>query len=126
MKRIWFGAALLCVMLILGLGSSRLMERIHMRQSEDLAHAAECAMEDNWAGAEKYLQSARREWNRNRALIAGLSDHEPMDQAEGLFAQLEIFVAVRDAVSFGSTCRYLSSQLEALGKSHSLILPNLF
>ena len=126
MKRIWFGVALLFVMLILGLGSSNLMERIHENQAEDLSRAAECAMADNWAGAEKYLQSARREWDRNRSLISGLSDHEPMDQAEGLFSQLEVFAASRDRVSFGSTCRYLSSQLEALGKSHSLSLPNFF
>lgn len=126
MKRIWFGVVLLGVLLILGLGSSNLLERIHESQSEDLIRAAECAMEGNWAGAGKYQQSVRREWDKHRSLVAALSDHAPMEQVEGLFAQLEVFAASQDTVSYSSTCRYLSSQLDALGNAHSLTLPNLF
>lgn len=126
MKRIWFGAALLAALLILGFGSSSLMERTHMAQAKDLSRAAELAEEGNWSGAENFAAAARREWDRKRPLIAGLCDHEPMDQVEGLFAQLEVFAQSRDAVSFRSCCVYLVRQLEALGKSHSLNLQNFF
>ena len=126
MKRIWFGAALLILLLALGLGSSALMERTHLAHAEDLNRAAELAMEGNWAGAANFAEAAKREWNKKRMLVAALSDHEPMDQIEGLFAQLEVFTEIQDAASFGSTCRYLASQLEALGKSHSFNLQNLF
>ena len=36
MKRIWFGAALLILLLALGLGSGALMEQTHQAQAEDL------------------------------------------------------------------------------------------
>ena len=58
MKRIWFGAALLVILLILGLGTGALMERAHMGQSKDLARAAELALEGNWAGAENFAAAA--------------------------------------------------------------------
>lgn len=126
MKRIWFGAALLAALLILGFGSSSLMERTHLAQAEDLTRAAELALEGNWSGAENFTGAARREWDKKRPLIAALSDHGPMDQIEGLFSQLETFAQAEDAVSYSSTCVYLARQLEALGKSHSLTLPNFF
>ena len=126
MKRIWFGAALLIALLALGFGSGELMDQTHLVQAEDLNRAAELAMEGNWAGAKNFTGAARREWDKNKMLVAALSDHEPMDQIEGLFAQLEVFAATQDAASFCSTCRYLASQLEALGKSHSFNLQNLF
>ena len=126
MKRIWFGAALMAVLLILGLCSSALMERSHLSQAEDLDQAAILALNGNWAEAETTFSNARQRWNQRRSIIAGLCDHEPMDQIEGLFSQLEVYAVSRDAVSFSSSCVYLAKQLEALGKSHSLNLPNFF
>lgn len=126
MKRIWFGAVLMAALLMLGFGSSTLMERTHMAQVKDLDRAAELALEGNWGGAENFAAAARREWDKKRPLIAGLCDHEPMDQIEGLFAQLEVFALEQDTVSFSSCCAYLARQLEALGKSHSLNLQNFF
>ena len=126
MKRIWFGAGLLIALLILGLGSSTLMEKTHFSQAKDLRRAAELSMEGNWAGAKNFSDAARREWDKQKSVIAGLCDHEPMDQAESLFAQLEVFASLKDATSFSSTCLFLASQLEALGKSQQLNLPNFF
>ena len=126
MKRIWFGAALLAVLLILGFGSSTLMERSHLVQAEELNHAATLALNGNWTEAETTFSHARDRWNQRRSIIAGLCDHEPMDQIEGLFAQLEVYALSRDAVSFSSSCVYLAKQLEALSKSHSLNLQNFF
>lgn len=124
MNRIWFGAALLAVLLLLGFGSSTWMEKTHFSQAADLSRAAELALEGNWTGAENFAGAARREWNKRRPFVAALSDHGPMDQIEGLFAQLETFAAAQDTVSYSSTCVFLASQLEALGKSHSFNLQN--
>lgn len=126
MNRIWFGAALLVILLALGLGSSALMERTHLAQAENLTRAAALALQGDWAGAEKLTSATRKEWDRKQSLLAALSDHEPMDQVEGLLSQLEVFAGMQDAASFSSTCVYLARQLEALGKSHSLNLPNFF
>lgn len=125
MNRIWFGAALLAVLLVLGFGSSAFMERIYTAQAKDLTRAAELALEGNWAGAENFAGAARREWDKRRPITAALSEHGPIDQAEGLFAQLEAFAKAKDAALYSSACLQLASQLEALGQSHSLNLQNL-
>ncbi len=125
MKRIRFGAALLIALLILGFWSSNFMERTHFSQAEQLNRAAELALEGHWAAARQRAATAQRDWDKNRGVIAALSDHGSMDHVEGLFAQLEAFAEEEDAVSYSSTCLYLARQLEALGKSHSLNLENL-
>ena len=126
MKRIWFGAALLGALLVLGIFSAALMEDPHLTQVARLERAAELAASGNWQGAESAFSEAKALWEKRSAIIAGLSDHEPMDQIEGCFAQLEVFLGMHDAASFCGACRYLAKQLEALGKSHSFNLQNFF
>lgn len=126
MKRIWFGAALLGALLVLGIFSAALMEETHLTQASQLERAAELAASGNWQGAESAFSEAKTIWEKRSAIISGLSDHEPMDQIEGCFAQLEVFLGTRDPVSFCGSCRYLAKQLEALGKSHSFNLQNFF
>lgn len=125
MKRIWFGAAMLVVLLILGFGSGAFMERTHTAQSKDLTRAAELALEENWAGAENFVGAVRREWDKKQPFIAALSEHTPIDQAEGLFAQLEAFAKTKNAALYSSTCLQLARLLESLGQSHRLNLQNL-
>lgn len=126
MKRIWFGVALLALMLALGLGSSALMKKTWQKQSENLNHAASFAVEGDWATARTLQQEAKAEWEKKQLLVAALCRHEPIDEIEGLFAQLDVFSETRRAVSFSSTCVYLSRQLDSLGQSHSFNLKNLF
>ena len=126
MKRIWFGAALLALMLALGLLSSAIMEKTWQTQSENLNRAASLVAEGDWMGARQLQNEAQMEWERKQLLVAALCRHEPIDQIDGLFAQLEVFSEARRAVSFGSTCVYLSRQLDSLGQSHSFNLKNLF
>lgn len=126
MKRIWFGAALLAVLLVLGIGSAALMEDTHLTQAAQLNRAADLAMSGNWEHAGAALSKAKGSWEQRSPIISGLSDHGPMDQINGIFAQLEIFEQMQDTASFCSSCRYLAKQLEALGRSHSFNLQNFF
>lgn len=126
MKRIWFGAVLLVILLILGIISSTLMEHLQQEQVARLDRAAELVTEGDWAAARALASEAKQEWDRTQLLIAALCDHQIMDHVEGLFAQMEIFSTTRSAPSFGSTCVYLARQLEALGSSHSFTLENIF
>jgi len=125
-KRIWFGAALLAALLLLGIGSAALMEDIHLTQAAQLNHAADLAMSGSWEHAEAVFSEAHKSWDKKSVIVSGLSDHNPMDQIDGIFAQLEIFATMRDVVSFSSSCRYLAKQLEALSKSHSFSFENFF
>ena len=126
MKRIWFGGALLALLLILGIFCAGFMEDAHLEQASLLNRAADLAAAGNWTAANSVFSKAHQNWDKRSAIISGLSDHEPMDQIEGCFAQLEVFAQMQDAVSFSSSCRFLAKQLEALGKSHSLSLQNFF
>jgi hypothetical protein len=125
-KRIWFGGALLGLLLILGILCAGFMEDSHLEQAQQLNRAADLAAAGNWNAAKTELSKAHESWDKRSTIIAGLSDHEPMDQIEGSFAQLKVFAQLEDAASFASSCRYLAKQLEALGKSHSLNLQNFF
>ena len=126
MKRIWFGAALMLFLLILGIGSSTLLERTQPIQAGRLEQAAVLATEGNWAAAREFMEAAKQEWERSRPWLAALCTHEEMDHLEGLFAQLEVFSENRSGVSFSSTCVYLALQLESMAGSHSLTIENLF
>jgi hypothetical protein len=125
MKRIWFGAALLAALLILGIFSAALMEDTHLTQATQLNRAADFAMSGNWNGAKAAFSEAQTSWDKRSPVIAGLSDHEPMDEAEMLFAQLEAFAKAKEAALYSSTCLQLARQIEALGQSHRLNLQNL-
>lgn len=124
MKRIWFGVALLVGLLLLGIGSSALMKQTQFAQADRLTQAAALASDGDWAAARELLAQANQKWHRQQRLIAALCRHEPMDQIEGIFAQLEVFAAARSVVSFSSTCVLLARQLQILGQSHALTLEN--
>ena len=124
MKRIWFGVGLMVFLLTLCLCSSFLMERICSSQSLALDHAAAAASDGDWLTARNLTAQAKQEWDRRQLLFASLYDHAPIDQIEGLFAQLEVFSESRKAASFESTCVYLARQLESLGRSHSFNFSN--
>lgn len=126
MKRIWFGAALLVLLLALGLWLSTRMERTHLAQSEKISRAATLAMQGDWDGAGQLIRDTREEWDKKQPLFSSLSDHEPIDKGDCLFAQLEIYAKARDSVSFSSTCAYLSQHLESMGEGHGLTLANFF
>ena len=125
LKRIWFGAGLLVFLLILGICCGFLVERTCLSQARKLDRAAVLAADSDWAAARTLTQQAKQDWDQKQLLIAALCDHAPMDQIEGLFAQLEAFSDARSATSYSSTCVFLARQLESLGRSHSLTADNL-
>ena len=124
MKRIWFGIGLMVFLLILCLCSSFLMERICLSQSQALDHAAVAASNGDWLTARHLTAQSKLEWDRRHLLFSALYDHAPIDQINGLFAQLEVFSESRKGASFESTCVYLARQLESLGRSHSFNFSN--
>jgi len=125
MKRIWFGAGLLALLLILSIFVGNLMHGTWQYQAENLDRAARLASDGDWGAADVLLEEAVREWNRRQLLVAALSRHEEIDGISSLFAQLEVFSAARRAVSFSSTCVALSELLVSLGQSHRFSLGNL-
>lgn len=118
MKRIWIGIGLLAALLLSGLWISEAMEDAHLPAARDLDQAAELALEDEWGKAEALTKRARENWEKNWHATAAIADHEPMDAIDALFAELKVYAAAEDEVSYSGTCAHLASLLEAMGKCH--------
>ena len=125
MKRMWIGTALLVLMLVSGILVTEFMERSHQPGAKDLNRAAALALDDEWGKAEALTARAQENWQKTRKITASFVDHEPMEEIDGLFAEIEVYASARDEISFSAACAYLAELMDALGESHSLKLWNL-
>lgn len=125
MKRGWFGAALLLILLGLGIGTSTLMQRFHTPLARSLEQASEYAMEGNWSRAGQIALRTKDSWEEMWHLSATVTDHGPMEEIDALFAQLEVYQDTGDPVHFAAVCAALSRQIEAMGDAHKLSWWNL-
>lgn len=120
MKRLWFGAALLAALLAVSLAVQSATRRIHDPIAKDLEQAAQAALAEDWAEADRLYRRARDAWEGRHSLTAGIADHNPMDELDMLFAQLQVFAGAREAVHFAATCRAASQMAQAIAQAHRL------
>ena len=125
MKRCWFGVFFLALLLIGGLFVDKIMGRSHTPVAQALDRAAECAMAEDWTGAEALADRARETWEENWHFSAAFADHEPMENIDALFSRLTVFAAAREKEEFAALCRELSRQVKAMGDAHDLKWWNL-
>lgn len=125
MKRMWLGAALLVAVLGISQFFAVRMENIHTPEAENLKQAAECALRGDWNRARDLADNANTSWEQMRRITASVSNHEPMDSIDALFAELELYGKFQDPLSFSGTCVHLAELLQALGQEHSLKWWNL-
>lgn len=118
MKRCWFAAALLTALLAGSLWVTDYMDDVHSPIAAEVARAGALAMEGNWTEAGEALSRAREGWEGSRKTVAVFADHEPMEEADALFAQLEVAAAFQDGPGFASLCAHLKEALQALGEAH--------
>lgn len=118
MKRLWIGVGVLLVLLALGVGSTAVMESIPGNLAEGMEEAAEVAAV-HWEKAKSLADSAREEWDRYAHIIASLTDHEPLEELEGLFFELDISRNWDDRGYFATVCARIASLAEALSESHT-------
>ena len=122
MKRCWFGAGLLVFLLIAGLTVSIAMGNFQKELALEVAQCAEMALSDR-AAAKEMLDQAKAKWQKLRPLAAGLADHDPMNEADALFALL---VPQAEDADFRENARHLAEVLRHLGQSHLPTLENIF
>ena len=80
MKRCWFGAGLLIVLLIVSLCVTWGMDKIHEPIAADLMQAAECAELGDWRNAEDFSRRAERAWKKWEHFRACFADHTPTEE----------------------------------------------
>lgn len=125
MKRMWFGLGLLALILIVGIWSGHRMTRVQVPCAEDLERAAACAMAEDWSGAGALTERARDLWQDNWKVCAAVSSHQPMEEIDALFEELDIYRAREDTTAYSAGCVYLAERLRDLGNSFRLNWWNL-
>lgn len=117
MKRFWLGAAVMALLLGLGIAVTLGTESICAPISEQLEQASQT---DDWEQAKIFSSQARIQWERSRRCLAAVTDHEPMEQIDSLFRSLEVYAQSWDTVRFSDTCAQLASQTQALAEAQAV------
>ena len=120
MKRCRFGLGLLLVLLVLGVVSAWAMGKGLAPMTEGIRQAGDAALQEDWDTAQALSANVKEQWEKGFPYLASLSDHEPMENINGLFAQLEVYAQSLDPQNFAAVCGQLAQDLEAMGEAHSL------
>lgn len=116
MKRFLIGICVLSLLLALGIGITLAFQRIHLPVAMLLHQATEEALAGDWDAAATHVQDAYARWEHYRHFSAAFADHAPMDEIDGLFAQLEVSKKSRE--HFPALCAQLAQHVEAIAESH--------
>ena len=125
MKRLWIGVGLLLLLLVLGIGSTVVMEAVHEPISEQLERSSEAALSGHWQEAHILVAGAKDRWEQYREFVACIADHEALEEADAQFARLEVLERAQEAVAFATGCAELSALFDTLADMHDLSLWNL-
>lgn len=119
MNRLWLGLCILAILLSLGGVTTYGMEQICSPISDALASAAALVQEGQWQQARDLSHKAQKRWEQWHNLTASVTDHEPMEEMDALFAALEIFANQKDTQRFAESCARLSALTDAVSDAQS-------
>ena len=119
MKGFFIGVAVLAILLVTGAVIAWGMDAIHQPIAQQLQQAEQAALAEDWDTALREAAAARDAWDSGWRITAAFADHTPMDDIDGLFAELEIYAKAREKDHFAATCAHLAQLAEAMAKSHS-------
>ena len=102
------------------------MADFHEPLADRLDQAAQTAQTGSLSQALSMIHDAKQEWEDHWGRVAVLADHNPMDEIDGLFAQLEQYAIAGDVSNFSACCGYLRSLISATAEAHALRWHNLF
>lgn len=120
MKRGVWGIGILLALLVFGIATSTAMRSIHRDIGQHLQLAQAAAAAEQWQTAETEVRQAVSAWRRFHAFTATFADHTPMDEMDGLFAELEVFLKKRESPHFEAVCGRLVLQAQAMADSHGI------
>lgn len=125
MKRFWVGVGLLAVLMGIGVITAVSMRYVHAPVAELLSRASRAALTEDWEKAEALSKEAMEQWQQHWHATAALADHEPMEEIDSLFAELEVYLETKEDVHFAACCRNLSTLAKAVGEAHTINWWNL-
>lgn len=118
--RTWIGIGILVLLLAAGICLTFYTGHTQEQVALLLTQSREAAAVGQWEKAAGKCYQARALWEKHRKPTAAIVDHEPMEEVESLFAQLEVYLKARDPVAFCSCCASLEVFTRAIGESHSV------
>ena len=125
MKRVWLGVGLLIVLLLVSLGVTWGMDRIHKPIADDLDQAAAWAEAGNWHNAEVYSRRAETAWNKWEHFRACFADHTPTEEVSAELAAMDTARQERETADFAASCARAAKMVQAVGDAHGLYWWNL-
>ena len=125
MGRIIFGVCLLICVLTLGILVMFAMDNINTPVSQLLEQASQAALSGDLEQGVALANQAHAIWEKRWHAIASFADHSPMDEIDGMFAQMTVYGQTGNAEDFASHCSHLSMLVSAVGEAHSLNWWNL-
>lgn len=125
MARLYLGIGLLVALLVLGLWVAGSMDDLHSPIVKNLEQAAQLCLSGDFKEGAKLAQKAHGRWAGNWRRIAAVSDHTPMDEIDGLFAQAEFYAQSGNATEFAAHCARLAQRIEAVSDAQRLTWWNL-
>lgn len=120
MGRLWIGIGLLLALLAIGIGMLAAGSLFFREISENLEQAGDAALSGSWQIAAEKASLSQHKWETYRRFWSAFTDHEPVEEMQKLFAQLEIFRQRQMEVDFAAVCRDLSHLADAIEETHSL------
>ena len=112
------------VLLLGGLAVAWAMDSIHEPVIRELSQASRAALAGDWQLAGKHAAMAQAKWDNNWNFTATLADHTPMEEIDGLFAELQIFLLTREDVHFAATCARLCQLTKDMTQAHTVSWEN--
>ena len=125
MGRFWLGIVLIAVLFAAGIGVGSFMNATGSTICDTLDSAAETALSGDLQAATGLAKDAQNKWDSAWHRIAAMADHAPMDEIDGLFAQLNIYAETGAAGDFAAYCSRISQLIFAVGEAHSFNWWNL-
>ncbi len=125
MGRFWLGIGILVLFLVLGFWTGHTMDDVHQTISQTLENAATKSLSGDLTEGIALAQQAQSQWQSHWHGTASVADHAPMDEIDGLFAQLETYGKAGLTETFAAYCARLSQLVSAMGEAHSFTWWNL-
>ena len=120
MKRFFIGVMLLVLLFLGGLLTAGVLHADFEPIAAQLRQASREAEAGNRAQADLLSRLAREKWEACWKRTAVFTDHGPMEQIDGLFAQLEVYRNEGNRAAFSAICLRLALEISELGEDHRL------
>lgn len=120
MTRLWIGVGILILLFAMGVGFLWGSQTFFRCFQQNMEEASMLALNNQWSEALEKANQSRTAWNQQRRFWSAFTDHEPIEEVQNLFSQLDVYEKARLEVDFATVCNHLAHLAEAIDEAHNL------